>query len=105
TVTFTMPANLEGDQAKPKARWSDDLEKTRSFRLTGAAVLGGTGLAGITFGGVLGALAASKWSAAQDACPALTACASSEGQTLSREARTECVLSTLGFGIGAGALI
>jgi hypothetical protein len=70
----------------------------------GATVAGGLGVGFVIAGGVLGGVAASSWSDAEEACPDHAHCASSEGPALSNEARDQANGATAAFVIGGAAL-
>jgi hypothetical protein len=70
---------------------------------TGGVVAIVLGVAGLGIGGVFGALAASKWSSAQSACPASRSCTKDDHTTATGDkgnAQTLATVSTVGFVVG-----
>lgn len=110
-VTLEVPAAPPGEttRASEASPGSGGPARSRSVRLTAAAVLGGAGLASLAAGGVAGGMAASRWSAAESACPGLVRCPSDAGQSLSESARVRAQVATAALGAGgvllAGAAV
>lgn len=107
-VAVPIPA-LEDAPAPPsgpiKANAPAPIEEDKgaSARRTIGLVVGGAGLAALAAGGVLGGLASSKWSEAQEShCRTDTLC-DAEGVSLAGDAKTFAGAST-GLFIGGGAL-
>jgi hypothetical protein len=94
TLTVTIPALAVDEGAGASPRWP--------VQRTLGVVVGAAGLAGLAAGGVLGALASSKWDEAKRLCHPDDTCAP-PGAATGNAARTLAHGSTAGF-IAGGAL-
>lgn len=125
TITVSLPGTVEvvvpalgkapvkveeppepADPPAPRLR-ADPEEPRRQGRRTLAYVVGGSGLAVVATSLIVGALASSKWSEAQDHCEDLNSARLScdqEGVDLADSASSLGTLSTVTFVVGAAAV-
>jgi len=94
------PAESVGAEPRAEAPSSEGSGSGR--RLIGL-VTGGTGVAGLAVGGILGALASSAWSKAQSECPSHAGC-SSQAMSDRSSALSLATGSTVGF-VAGGVLL
>lgn len=103
TVNVTVPALEANPQTGTDAAAQLPSDDDAATRRTVGLVIGGTGLATVVVGAVLGGLASSNWTEAQEEhCRTTTLC-DVTGVSLVEEARTFAGAST-GLFIGGGAL-
>jgi hypothetical protein len=74
-------------------------------RRTWGFVIGGVGVASLGVATVFGLRARSLWGQAKDACPDRVHCPNDDASRLSSDAKTAGNLSTIGFVVGAGAVL
>jgi hypothetical protein len=90
----------------PTAPPDDEPRETWSGQKTAAIVVLGVGVAGVAMGSVFGIMAASSWSDADAACgPGDPRQCSPEGAEAGEDASTSALVSTIGFGVGAAAIV
>lgn len=95
---------VQTEPAKTSPVGADAKKGGGSQKTLGFAVAG-VGLAGIAVGAVTGFMAIGKKNDATDVCPNDGTCANRDAVAASDDAKTLGLVSTIGFGVGAAALV
>ncbi len=100
TIAIELPqTQANAIAAEPGAERTGDSQRTL------AAIAGGVGIAGIAIGSIFGLTSVTKWHRARSECASAPTGCSAEALDLEQTVRTDALVSTIAFGVGAAGVV